>query len=72
MNKKLKKVRNMVEPHKHCPVCGSPIPMKERVCSADCQKVLEQQQKNIKKSRLMLFGVIVVFILVWAYFMFFK
>ncbi|WP_304094911.1 DUF2116 family Zn-ribbon domain-containing protein, partial [Methanobrevibacter ruminantium] len=41
-------------------------------CSADCQKVLEQQQKNIKKSRLMLFSVIVVFILVWAYFMFFK
>ena len=41
----------MVEPHKHCPVCGSPIPMKERVCSADCQKVLEQQQKNIKKKQ---------------------
>ncbi|MBO5965966.1 MAG: DUF2116 family Zn-ribbon domain-containing protein, partial [Methanobrevibacter sp.] len=38
----------------------------------DCQKVLEQQQKKIKKSRMMLFGVIVVFILVWAYFMFFR
>ena len=62
----------MVEPHKHCPVCGSPIPMKERVCSPDCQKVLEQNQKNIKKSRMMLFGVIILFILVWAYFMFFK
>ena len=36
----------MVEPHKHCPVCGTPIPMKERVCSADCQKVLEQNQKK--------------------------
>lgn len=62
----------MVEQHKHCPVCGSPIPMKERVCSADCQKVLDQRQKSMKKSRLSLFAVIVIFILVWAYFMFLK
>lgn len=61
-----------VEPHKHCPVCGTPIPVKERVCSSDCEKVLEGRQQQIKKSRIMLFAVIVIFILVWAYFMFLR
>ena len=28
-----------VEPHKHCPICGTPIPLNELVCSPDCQKV---------------------------------
>lgn len=27
-----------VEPHKHCPICGTPIPLNELVCSPDCQK----------------------------------
>ena len=62
----------MVEQHKHCPVCGSPIPMKERVCSPDCEKVLQQKQASIKKTRIALFAVILIFIIVWAYFMIFK
>ncbi|MCQ2738339.1 MAG: DUF2116 family Zn-ribbon domain-containing protein [archaeon] len=61
-----------VDPHKHCPVCGTPIPLDEKVCSPDCEKVLVLKQKQMKKSRITLFVVIVIFILVWAYLTFFK
>ncbi|MDO5850429.1 MAG: DUF2116 family Zn-ribbon domain-containing protein [Methanobacteriaceae archaeon] len=61
-----------VDPHKHCPVCGTPIPLDEKVCSPDCEKVLVLKQKQMKKSRITLFAVIVIFILVWAYLTFFK
>lgn len=55
----------MVEPHKHCPVCGSPIPLDQRVCSNDCEIVWDQRMKKAKKSKITLFVVIVIFILVW-------
>ncbi|MCQ2964415.1 MAG: DUF2116 family Zn-ribbon domain-containing protein [archaeon] len=61
-----------VEAHKHCPVCGTPIPLTERVCSPDCEKVLAQRQKQMRKSRIALFAVIVIFILIWAYLTIFK
>ena len=44
-----------VEPHKHCPICGTPIPLNELVCSPDCQKVWDQRLNQQKKSRYMLF-----------------
>lgn len=55
-----------VEPHKHCPVCGTPIPLNELVCSPDCQKVWDNRIKQTKRSRLILFIVIIIFIAVWA------
>ncbi len=61
-----------VDPHKHCPVCGNPIPLDEKVCSPDCEKILVHRQNQMKKSRIILFAVIIIFILVWAYFMFLK
>lgn len=33
----------MIDPHKHCPICGTPIPLNELVCSPDCQKVWDQK-----------------------------
>ena len=45
-----------VEPHKHCPICGTPIPLNELVCSPDCQKVWDQRLNQQKKSRYMLTG----------------
>mgnify|MGYP000090706664 FL=1 len=57
-----------VEPHKHCPICGTPIPLNELVCSPDCQKVWDQQ----KKSRYMLTGVIILFLAIWAIMTFMK
>ena len=56
-----------VEPHKHCPICGTPIPLNELVCSPDCQKVWDNRINQTKRSRIILFVVIVIFIIVWAY-----
>ena len=41
-----------VEPHKHCPICGSPIPLNELVCSPDCQKVWDARLTKRKKSKI--------------------
>lgn len=61
-----------VEPHKHCPICGTPIPLDELVCSPDCQKVWDAKINQQKKSRYVLLGVIAIFIIVWAIMMFIK
>ena len=61
-----------VEPHKHCPICGSPIPLNELVCSPDCQKVWDARISQQKKSRLILYALIVIFIIVWAFITFVK
>jgi predicted nucleic acid-binding Zn ribbon protein len=63
---------NMTDIHKHCPICGTPIPLEERVCSQKCQDVLEEQQAKIKKSRRTLTILMIVFIVVFAFIMFFN
>ena len=57
-----------VEPHKHCPICGTPIPLNE----PDCQKVWDQRLNQQKKSRYMLTGVIILFLAIWAVMTFMK
>ncbi len=61
-----------VEPHKHCPICGTPIPLDELVCSPDCQKVWDARLSQQKRSRLILFAVIVIFLIIWAIMTFVK
>ncbi|MCC7553530.1 MAG: DUF2116 family Zn-ribbon domain-containing protein [Methanobacteriaceae archaeon] len=57
----------MIETHKHCPICGVPIPLKEKVCSPDCEKVYNQRIAQSKKSRMILFALIIIFVLVWIF-----
>lgn len=59
-----------VEPHKHCPICGTPIPLNELVCSPDCQKIWNQRLDQQKKSRYGLLAVIIIFVIVWYLFSF--
>ncbi|MCL2156934.1 MAG: DUF2116 family Zn-ribbon domain-containing protein [Methanobrevibacter sp.] len=61
----------MTEIHKHCPVCGTPIPLKESTCSQKCQDVIVEQQSKIRRSRITLFIVMIIFIIVFAFLMFF-
>ena len=42
-----------VEPHKHCPVCGTPIPLNEKACSPDCEAVLNKRQNQMKRNQKM-------------------
>lgn len=59
----------MVEQHKHCPICATPIPMSERYCSPNCEQIAIENQKKIKKSRRLLYGIFAIFILAWLFFM---
>ena len=61
-----------VEPHKHCPICGTPIPLNELVCSQDCQKVWDARLSRAKRSRMMLYVVIAIFLIIWAIMTFMK
>ena len=61
-----------VEPHKHCPIGGTPIPLNELVCSSDCQKVWDARLAQTKKTRMVLYAVIALFLIVWAIMNFYK
>jgi predicted nucleic acid-binding Zn ribbon protein len=57
----------MVDIHKHCPICGTPIPLKETVCSDKCRQVLIERQKKIRKTRIIYYGVLIVFIIAFYF-----
>lgn len=57
-----------VDPHKHCPACGTPIPMSERFCSPRCEQVAVERQKKVTKSRTLIYILFAVLIIVWLYF----
>ncbi|AGN16358.1 DUF2116 family Zn-ribbon domain-containing protein [Methanobrevibacter sp. AbM4] len=61
-----------VEPHKHCPVCGTPIPLNEKACSPDCEAVLNKRQNQMKRNQKLIYVLLVVFIIVWLYFVVIK
>lgn len=58
-----------VEPHKHCPGCGAPMPMSERYCSPRCQQIIAENQKKVKRTRNIIYIIFAIFIIVWLYFM---
>ena len=60
-----------VEPHKHCPICGTPIQLNELVCSPDCQKVWDARVSQAKRSRMILYGLIAIFVILWIALTFF-
>ena len=61
-----------VDPHKHCPICGTPIPLNELVCSQDCQKVWDAKIKQKRRSQIILYVVIAIFLIIWAIMIFTK
>jgi len=56
----------MVDMHKHCPICGNPMPLSEKVCSPECEKVYNNKIAQVKKTRIALYGIIAVFLVIWA------
>jgi len=62
----------MVDPHKHCPVCSIPIPLEETTCSTKCQDSLETKKVQIKKGRIILYIVMLVLLILFAYMIFFN
>lgn len=59
----------MIEPHKHCPGCGAPMPMSEKYCSPRCQQVVEENRKKVDKTKKIIYILFAAFIVIWLYFM---
>ena len=55
-----------VEPHKHCPICGTPIPLNELVCSQECQTVWDARVKQARRSKMILYAVIAILLIIWV------
>ncbi len=54
-----------VDPHKHCVICNTPIPLDQVTCSEKCEHTLALRQKKIRKNRITLYGVFALFIVIW-------
>ena len=59
----------MIEPHKHCPGCGAPMPMSEKYCSPKCQQVITENRKKVDKTKRIIYILFAAFILIWIFFM---
>jgi predicted nucleic acid-binding Zn ribbon protein len=62
----------VVEAHKHCAICGKPIPMSESFCSDQCQEAYQLRQKQVGKQRKMLYILVAIFVIIYLAFMFLK
>ncbi|MEM1689255.1 MAG: DUF2116 family Zn-ribbon domain-containing protein [Candidatus Hadarchaeales archaeon] len=51
----------MVEDHRHCVVCGKPVPPDKFICSPSCEEILRKQQKRY--HRIQLYTMILFFLL---------
>ncbi|RAP48007.1 MAG: hypothetical protein BZ136_05615 [Methanosphaera sp. rholeuAM74] len=61
-----------VEAHRHCAICGRPIPMDESFCSDVCQEAYEMKKNQVAKQRKILVGLVVIFVLIYIFMVFFK
>lgn len=58
----------MTKPHKHCPVCGTSIPMEEKFCSPKCETAYtERARKVLKTRRIFYIGFAVIIIIYLLY-----
>jgi len=55
----------MIDPHKHCPVCQTPIPLTETTCSDKCQKELDERKGKVNRGK-MIVNVIMIIVLIIA------
>lgn len=55
----------MTKPHRHCTVCGTPIPLEESTCSDKCEKVLKENQNRVRKSRIFIYAIFAIVIIIW-------
>ncbi len=53
----------MTEPHRHCAMCGTAVPMDERFCSTKCQQEFNDRQDKIQKTRRIWYIVMAIIII---------
>ncbi|MBE6494163.1 MAG: DUF2116 family Zn-ribbon domain-containing protein [Methanosphaera stadtmanae] len=54
-----------VEAHRHCAICGKPIPLSESFCSDKCQEQYKMRQQQVSKQRKILYVVVAIFVIIW-------
>ncbi|MEN4007486.1 MAG: DUF2116 family Zn-ribbon domain-containing protein [Methanobacteriaceae archaeon] len=58
----------MTKPHKHCPVCGTSIPIEENFCSPKCKTAYtERAMKALKTKRIFYIGFVLIIIVYLLY-----
>ncbi len=60
----------MTEPHKHCPMCGTSIPMDEKFCSTKCEQEFNARKMKIEKTRRIWYIVMAIILIVAFLFVF--
>ncbi|MGZ7210423.1 MAG: DUF2116 family Zn-ribbon domain-containing protein [Methanobacterium sp.] len=60
----------MTEPHKHCPTCGTAIPMNERFCSPKCEQVIAERQRKVVRTRRIMYVGFALLIIIYLVFIF--
>jgi predicted nucleic acid-binding Zn ribbon protein len=60
----------MVDQHKHCPTCGTPIPMNERFCSPKCEQVIAERQRKIMRTRKIMYIAFAALIIIYLLYVF--
>jgi predicted nucleic acid-binding Zn ribbon protein len=55
----------MVDQHKHCPMCGTPIPMNERFCSPKCEQIFAERQRKLARTRKIMFAGLAIVIIIY-------
>ncbi|MCS7146454.1 MAG: DUF2116 family Zn-ribbon domain-containing protein [Nitrososphaerota archaeon] len=46
--------RARIPDHRHCIVCGRPVPPKEEICSDECRNVYEGRLRRERRTRIFL------------------
>jgi len=54
----------MVEDHRHCIVCGKPVPPDKLVCSPACEEILRMQRKRYRRMQIYTMALFIVLFLV--------
>ncbi len=55
-------------PHKHCPVCGTPMPPTKTVCSAECEQLYETYKAKQKRRNQLYYLILlpaIVILVIW-------
>lgn len=57
-----------MDQHKHCPMCGKPIPLDERFCSPKCEQILAERQKKVAKTRKVIYIAFAALVIIYLLF----
>jgi len=60
----------MTKPHKHCPVCGTSIPMDERFCSPKCEATYSERVRKVLRTRRIVYAVLAIIVIVYLLYVF--